>query len=289
MVQEHDEMRWDPIAMRDLARLELRPEELESALRSALANGEMIAMFQPQVRLPERRLRGFEVLVRWRHPRFGLLRPQRFIRLAERCAAAADLDLFALDQAAVFLHRLGARMPEELIIAVNASPRGAGEEEYAERAAAMARELLPGGTHLVVEVTERSPISAWRRSLRNLRRLKAAGVRVAIDDFGSGYASFGVVKRLQLDEIKIDRMLVRDTDPESAAILTAILEMARALGVDVVAEGVENAAQHQLLVALGCPAAQGFYYARPLPLAEAVTFVAESCARENGWRVPACV
>ncbi len=274
--------------MRDLARLELRPEELESALRTALAKGEMVAMFQPQLWLPDGRLRGFEVLVRWRHPRCGLLRPQRFIRLAERCAAAADLDLFALDQAAVFLRRLGRRIPAGLMVAVNASPRGAGGEAYARRAAAVGGELMKNGAHLVVEVTERSPMSAWRRSLRNLRRLKAAGVRVAVDDFGSGYASFGVVKRLQLDEIKIDRMLVRDTDPESAAILTAILEMARALGVDVVAEGVENADQHRLLVALGCPAVQGFHYARPLPLAEAAALVAAQQVGMRTRKTPAC-
>ncbi len=274
--------------MRDLARLELRPEELESALRTALAKGEMVAMFQPQLWLPDCRLRGFEVLVRWRHPRFGLLRPQRFIRLAEHCAAAGDLDLFALDQAAAFLGRLEGGIPAGLRVAVNASPRGAGEEVYAGRAAAVGEELMKNGAHLVVEVTERSPMSAWRRSLRNLRRLKAAGVRVAVDDFGSGYASFGVVKRLQLDEIKIDRMLVRDTDPESAAILTAILDMARALGVDVVAEGVENADQHRLLVALGCPAAQGFHYARPLPLAEAAALVGEQWAGMKGHRTSAC-
>ncbi len=288
-MQKHGEIQWDPIAMRDLARLELRPEELESALRAALANGEMVALFQPQVRLPARRLRGFEVLVRWRHPRFGLLRPQRFIRLAERCAAAGDLDLFALDQAVAFMRRLGAETLDGLSIAVNASPRAAGEEEYAGRAAAIAQELGKSGAHLVIEVTERSPIAAWRGSLRNLKRLKAAGVQVAVDDFGSGYASFGVVKRLQLDEIKIDRMLVRDTDPESAAILTAVLEMARALGVDVVAEGVENADQHRLLVALGCPAAQGFHYARPLPLAEAVALVREGRTRKEGCTIPACV
>ncbi len=286
MTAERDS-RWDPRAMRDLARLELAPEELEDALVRALAQGQMVAMFQPQVHLPGLGLRGFEVLVRWRHPRFGLLRPQRFIRLAEHCEAAVELDLFALREAERLAEALGAGA-DGLSISVNASPRAAARAAYADRVAALARRLGESGIALVAEITERSPLLAWRRTLRNLRKIRQAGARVAVDDFGSGYASFGIVRRLELNEIKIDRSLLRDPDPEAAAILTAILEMARAIGVEVVAEGVENEAQHRLLVALGCPLAQGYFYGHPLPLADAAGLAREAAAASRGRRRSPC-
>ncbi len=268
-----------------LARLETEPEALERRLRRALADGEIVTWFQPQVRLADHGLVGFETLVRWRHPDFGLLMPARFIRVAERRGVAAELDAFGLERGVALLARLdrhgvGAaqgrpdRAAPALRLSVNITPDFAAARGFADRVERIVADAGVSPERIVLEITERGPIANWRTAWRNIRRLRRAGFRVALDDFGSGYSSLGLLKELPVDEIKVDRLFLRRGATEDVAILTAILQIARVLKLSVLAEGVENADQERRLLALGCEMAQGYRYGRPMPGEDVADFVA---------------
>ncbi len=260
-----------------LARLETDPEALERRLRRALEDGEIVTWFQPQVRLSDRTLVGFEALVRWLHPDFGLLMPARFIRVAERRGIAAELDMFGLEQGVALLARLD-DVPAEslplLRLSANITPDFAAARRFAERIEGAVGRAGISPERVTLEITERGPIANWRNAWRNVRRLRRAGFRIALDDFGAGYSSLGLLKELPVDEIKVDRLFLRRGATEDIAILTAILQIARALKLSVLAEGVESSDQERRLCALGCEMAQGFRYGRAMPAEEVPGFVA---------------
>lgn len=260
-----------------LARLETDPAALERRLRRALDDGEIVTWFQPQVRLDDRALVGFEALVRWHHPEFGLLMPARFIRVAERRGIAAELDLFGLEQGVGLLGRLDGRVARPmppLHLSANITPDFAASRGFADRIEAVVAGAGVSPERITLEITERGPIANWRTAWRNVHRLRRTGFRIALDDFGAGYSSLGLLKELPVDEIKVDRLFLRRGAPEDIAILTAILQIARTLKLHVLAEGVENAEQEQRLRALGCEMAQGFRYGRPMPIEKVPEFVA---------------
>lgn len=252
---------------RDMNRLAARHLRLENQLHRAVERGEFELHFQPQVALPEGRIVGAEALLRWRHPEEGLVLPGQFIGLAEESGLMGRIGAWAFAEACRRLagwQRAGIA-PER--IAVNLSPCQLQHEGLIEelRGAIAASGVDPGGIEL--EITENALAQDATRIQHNLQALRGLGLRLAIDDFGTGYSSFAQLKRLKVDTLKVDRSFVQElpADRDNAAIVQAVVAMAHGLGLELVAEGVENEAQLAFLRALGCRRVQGFLFHRPLP------------------------
>ncbi|RBY76554.1 GGDEF-domain containing protein [Blastococcus sp. TF02-09] len=234
----------------------------------AAANGELEVHYQPTVRLTDGRTTGFEALVRWNHPERGLIPPAEFIPLAEETGDIVAIGAWvlreALRQGAVWTAETG--MP--LRMAVNLSPRqfhdGGNVTELV--AAALAESGFPA-EQLTLEVTEGVLVRDGDAVVAQLESLRALGVRIAIDDFGTGFSGLSYLRHLPADIIKIDRSFVTDLPRGRSAVtlITSIVELARTLGLDIVAEGVETEDQRRTLADLDCGSAQGYLFARPKP------------------------
>ena len=234
------------------------------ALRAALDNEELVLHYQPVVSLPDGRITGAEALVRWQHPERGLLGPGEFISGAEQSGLIVPLGRWVLReacrQAAGWRVSHGATAPAT--VSVNVSPLQLQHAGFAaDVTAALAAAELPAHC-LTVEITESTAVGggATQRTLTELRDL---GVRLSLDDFGTGASTLSLLVECPVDQIKLDRSFV----PGPPAIAQAVVQLARALGVEAVAEGVETAEQAALLTALGYERAQGYYFARPMPAA----------------------
>jgi EAL domain-containing protein (putative c-di-GMP-specific phosphodiesterase class I) len=249
---------------------------LETDLHHAIGPGacaEFRVFYQPLVELSTGRVAGLEALVRWEHPRRGLLAPGAFVALAEETGLIVPLGRWVLceacRQARTWQELAG---NHRLLINVNLSARQFQDPDLASSVAHILAEtgLEPGCLEL--EITESVLMGDAESSRRALAELQALGVRLAIDDFGTGYSSLAYLKRLPVDTLKIDRTFVAGLarDPADVAIVSAVVTLARALGLAVTAEGVETVAEMIQLQDLGCDWGQGYYFARPLP-AEAAT------------------
>ncbi|QFU03181.1 Cyclic di-GMP phosphodiesterase Gmr [Halomonas sp. THAF5a] len=238
-------------------------------LRQALAVGGQLELhYQPQYRLGDDRLVGLEALLRWRHPRDGMVSPGDFIPLAERHGLMSTLGDWVIDQAlAQLAHWQRKGLPEATVwINISAMQLFQGDLETV-LASGLARHRVPARL-LGLELTESVLLDERAGDVApRLERLRDRGHRVAIDDFGTGYSSLGYLKHLPLDKLKLDRAFIRalPDDRADAAIVCAVLAMAEGLGLEVVAEGVETEAQRDFLLAHGCAEVQGFLYARPQP------------------------
>lgn len=247
---------------------------VQNRLRQALQRNEFILHYQPQIDLASGRVFGVEALIRWDNPELGRIGPDRFIPIAEESGQILALGEWVLQAAcrqAQTWHEAGLR----LTMAVNISAlqmQQPGFVDSVERALATTG-FEPG--RLELELTESVLIQNAEHTLETARRLKAIGVTISIDDFGTGYSSLSYLKRFAVDRIKIDRTFVRDilTDPEDAAIVRAIIQMARSLNLKTLAEGVETREQLDFLRGERCEEVQGYYYARPLPDEAIVTLI----------------
>lgn len=239
---------------------------LEGGLRRAAERGELVLHYQPKVDLATHRVRGAEALVRWRHPELGLVQPSRFIPLAEETGLIMSLGEWVLRAACTQL-RGWRDAGLELNVSVNVSARQFQQANLVERIVEVLDQTGVDPGWLEIELTESSVIEDAERAIASLRKLKEHGVRVAIDDFGTAYSSLSYLKRLPLDVLKIDQSFVQGVtgDHDSAAIVKAIIGLARSLGIEVIAEGVELQGDVDFLSAWGCNQAQGFYFGRPVP------------------------
>ena len=241
---------------------------IENDLRRALARGELLLYFQPQVALRSGRILGFEALLRWNHPERGLLLPDQFIPIAEECGLIHALGGWAIDAACAQARRWADAGLNPQRIAVNVSGSQLLHKHLVEtvRAAMAEHRITPGELDLELEITE-SVLQSASRSAPVLRQLRELGVRIAIDDFGTGYSSLGVLKHMPIDTLKIDRLFIRNApdDSDAQAIAKAMIVMAHGLGLHVVAEGVETPAQCRFLLEQGCDEVQGHLYSPPLP------------------------
>jgi len=241
---------------------------LVGELRRALEDGELVLHYQPKVDLASGLPAGVEALVRWQHPVRGLLPPGEFIPLAEHTTLIAPLTLHVMDQALAQARRWDAE-GTPVAVSVNVSVRNLLDGAFPDHVASLlARHGVPAA-RLELEITETVLMANPARAMEILARLHALGVHLAIDDFGVGYSSLDYLKRLPVDVIKIDRSFVMHmaTDPADAMIVRSTIDLARNLGLRVVAEGVEDAASLETLRGLGCHAAQGYHLGRPAPAA----------------------
>ncbi len=240
---------------------------LAMELREALEREEFELWFQPQALLADGRITGFEALLRWRRPGHGLVLPGEFVPVAEQTGLMRPIGAWVIREAC----RAATRWPEAFGVAVNASPGQLTQTDFAEQVsdALLAAGLAP--ERLEIELTEASLIADHGRLLEVMVELKAAGVRVAMDDYGAGLASLGALRSFPFDRLKIDRAFIdaMDRDPAAAAMVEATLLQARALNMPVMAEGVEDPTHLERLRRHGCEQAQGYYFGRPMPLDDA--------------------
>ncbi|MBW7862026.1 MAG: EAL domain-containing protein [Rhodocyclaceae bacterium] len=239
---------------------------IQSRMRQALEQAEFVLLYQPQIELGGGRVFGVEALARWNNPELGMLGPDRFIPIAEESGQIVTLGAWVLREACRQgqAWRAGGR---RLSVAVNVSPLQLQQADFCD----IVHQALDASGFdpalLELELTESALIQNAESTLETVRRLKALGIRISIDDFGIGYSSLSYLKRFAVDRIKIDRSFIRDilTDPEDAAIVRAVIQMARSLNLKTLAEGVETQEQLDYLRSEQCGEVQGFLYARPLP------------------------
>jgi diguanylate cyclase (GGDEF)-like protein len=250
---------------------------LMSDLRRAVDEGELILYYQPQIDLRTGAMTSVEALVRWMHPKRGLVGPDEFIPLAERTGLIKRLTRSVLTEAirqARAWELAGLRVP----IAVNLSMRNIHDPQLPQTIAQLLQRWDARPDLLRLEMTETVLAADPQRALQTMDSLRAMGVHIALDDFGIGYSSLAYLNRLPLDEIKIDRSFVIGMidDQSSATIVRATVDLGHGLGYGVVAEGVENAETRQRLSALGCDAIQGFLVARPMPADQTAEWIGKA-------------
>jgi diguanylate cyclase (GGDEF)-like protein len=244
--------------------------QLESELRRGVERSEFVLHYQPLVDIETSAIVGVEALVRWQHPDRGLLPPKDFIEIAEDTGLIVPLGRWVIEQATQDASQWLGDTGRELSVSVNLSPRQLHDPELvATTAYALADAGIPAES-LVIEITENLLLKDTDLAKSRLSALRTLGVRVAVDDFGTGYSSLAYLDRYPVDILKIDRSFVAPLgeSPKSAALVRSIIDLASALGLDTVAEGVENEVQRDVLQGLGCIRAQGFFFARPLPSEE---------------------
>ena len=250
---------------------------LESDLRRAVMRREFALHYQPIVNIDHQEVLGFEALLRWPHPKRGLLLPAEFLPAAEDLGLMVDLGYYTLTEACTTLRRWKRRSSDQPWISVNLSPAQLNDPNLVPlvRSALDANSLPPES--LKLEITEEGVAESEAAVQEGLRRLHAMGVGILIDDFGTGMSSFSRLLNAPVDTIKIDRQFVEEIDtPDSdAPLLRSILALGRNLKMNVIAEGVETEKQMLGLRELGCEAAQGYYFARPEPLDRAEMLIAQ--------------
>ena len=248
---------------------------LEDDLRRSLEAKQFLLHYQAQV-AGDGRVTGAEVLLRWPHPQRGLVSPAEFIPLAEESGLILPLGHWVLETACTQL-ALWSVWPEmaHLTVAVNVSARQFRHPGFVDEVLAVLRNTGANPHRLKLELTESLLVENVQEIIEKMFLLKSQGVGFSLDDFGTGYSSLSYLKRLPLDQLKIDQSFVRDvlTDPNDAAIAKTIVALAQSLGLDVIAEGVETEGQRDFLAGHGCHAYQGYLFSRPLPLEDFEAFV----------------
>ena len=242
---------------------------LVGQVRPALENGEFVMFYQPKVRLVDGRVAGAEALIRWEHPTLGLVPPDEFIPLVEKTVLLRPLTQYVA--ASVLKQwRVWADMGIRIPVAINVSPRSLLDQDFPDQIQALLREHDVPPAFLRIELTEGFLMGDSGRSIAVLDALANVGVGLSIDDFGTGYSSLSYLKRLPIEEIKIDRSFVMQmhVDANDFMIVRATVDLGRNLGLRVVAEGVEDLATFDRLADFGCDEAQGYYISRPVSAIE---------------------
>lgn len=262
-----------PIPPQTLARRSTEPNAragLEAEFRAALARDELRLFFQPVVNMHANPV-GAEALVRWQHPQKGLVSPAHFIDMAEETGLIIPMGWWVLRAACQQLVEW-ARVPYKAswTVAVNVSSKQFLQDNFVDGVQCILRETGINPRRLKLEVTESVMVQQVEEAIAKMSVLQAQGIKFSLDDFGTGYSSLSYLKRLPLQQLKIDQSFVRDIhkDPNSAAIVKTILALAYTMELSVVAEGVETLEQEEFLIAAGCRYLQGYLYGRPVPISQ---------------------
>jgi len=253
---------------------------LENGLHHALERAEFLLHYQPQVDLRSGEIAGMEALVRWQHPKLGLVSPAMFIPVAEDSGLIVELGEWVLRTACAQNKAWQLAGLKPISVAVNLSARQFRQPDLVEKVAAILDETGLDPACLELELTESLVMQDVEKTIATLGKLKAMGIKLSIDDFGTGYSSLSYLKRFPIDTLKIDQSFVRDitTDPDDAAIAKSIISMAHDMQLRVIAEGVETEAQKLFLQQRHCDEMQGYLFSRPVPAAEFETLFREAAA-----------
>ena len=252
---------------------------LENDLCRAIIEQQFVLHYQAQV-VDDGRLTGAEVLVRWKHPQRGMVSPAEFIPVAEETGLILDLGHWVLQTACTQLAVWASRTEmAHLTVAVNVSAHQFRQPNFVAQVLGVLDKTGANPQRLKLELTESVMVSNVEEIIEKMVALKAKGVGFSLDDFGTGFSSLTYLKRLPLDQLKIDQSFVRDVlcDPSDAAIANTIIALGQSLGLGVIAEGVETAAQRDFLASAGCHAYQGYFFGRPLPLEGFEQFAQRDC------------
>lgn len=253
--------------------------DMEHDLRRALEENEFFLQYQPIMDVSKARAKGFEALVRWNHPKKGVLGPGYFIPFAEDSGQIIDLGLMVLREACATMARWLADNADrqDMHISVNLSCRQFSQPSLVEQVSCILEETGLAASNLKLEITESAIMEDAEGALSMLRRLKEKGIKLSIDDFGTGYSSLSYLQKFPVDTLKVDRSFISNMsdNDENVAIVRAVLVLAKSMGLDVVAEGVEEPEQLDLLKTLDCEYVQGFYFSRPLDTDSACRFIDE--------------
>ncbi len=243
---------------------------LERELRSALATGQLRVFYQPQVDLTDGRIIGVEALVRWQHPRHGLIEPAEFLSVAEETGLITQLDEWVQSHAFSEVAEWRRSGLGDVRLSVNMSSQQLEQDAFLERFLANLDASGLAADRLKIEITENAIMRDMEVIVPKLRALRKTGIRIAIDDFGTGYSSLSYLRHFPVNTLKIDRSFVGDirSDSADASIINAIAAMAHGLKLDLIAEGVETRAQMKYLSLQGCREVQGFIFSRPIPAPE---------------------
>ena len=256
---------------------------LISELRRAIEDGQLCLHYQPQLNLRNGSIEQVEALVRWNHPTRGLLSPDNFIQTAEESGVIRQLTTWAINEAMRQQH-VWRQAGIDLRVAVNLSVRTLHDPQLLETISTVLQEWQADSSALLVEITESALMANPDLALQVLRRLHDDGIWVALDDFGTGYSSLEYLKRLPIDELKIDRSFVTEmaSNRDDTSIVRSVIELGHSLGLHVVAEGVENKRTVDMLEELGADMAQGYYISRPLPVTELTPWLLSTRPRALG-------
>jgi predicted signal transduction protein with EAL and GGDEF domain len=257
---------------------------LENDLRHALERGEMLLHYQPVMSLATGRIEGMEALLRWRHPARGLVPPADFIGCVEETGMILGIGAWVLQQACRQLRqwqlRFGAQIPD-FFMSVNVSARQLSTPGLVAQVSQILRETQVPPQTLALEITESVMIRDAENAVRVMRELRALGVRLQMDDFGTGYSSLSCLHQFPLNCLKIDRSFIENLGErrDYAAVVQAIIQLARNLGMQLVAEGIERPEQVAMLQAMECDRAQGYLFSRPVDVHEAEAFIRSRLAK----------
>jgi diguanylate cyclase len=263
----------------------VRDHLLEVEMRKGLDQGQFSLEYQPKIDLATGEILGAEALLRWMHPQWGALTPAEFIPIAERSDLIHrifDLGLRTALEQMERLHNMGLRLP---VIAVNASAANVRTDDFARSLRTIMCDFPSGSTQLELEMTESLAFEDEELFTARMRELKSIGVRIAIDDFGTRYTGFNVLKKLPLDTMKIDQCFIRgiDRSPGMRSLCQTIVAMARQLNLHTVAEGIEEPGELEVMREIGCDAGQGYFFQRPVPADEFEVFLREWPYRKHGY------
>ena len=248
---------------------------LTNSLRRALDNGELYLHYQPQIALPDRRIIGFEALLRWNSKEHGMVSPARFIPLAEQKDLIWPIGHWVIAESCRFARKLADLGHNDLHVAVNVSPRQLAVADFVTMLRQSVEEAGIAPKMIEVEITESVLIDSLAESIRKLNDLRAVGIRVSLDDFGTGYSSLTYLRNLPVETLKIDKTFIdRMLDGEDeASFIKSIINMAHVLKLNVVAEGVETEDQLAKLCQLECDSVQGYVFSKPIPAEEALRLI----------------
>ncbi len=264
---------------RSMKELLTRRHQLEIDLRQALKDGALDLYFQPSISTATGRISSFEALARWRHPMHGFISPAVFIAIAEETGLIGDLGRWAMREACC----AAKDWPEDIRVAVNLSPIQLKEPGLiAVVTAALDAAGLPA-RRLEIEITEQMLLDNSEHNRHVLQSLKDLGISIAMDDFGTGYSSLNYLHAFPFDRVKVDQAFVAKLGQGSrhTALVRAVVDIARSFGMATTAEGVETAEQRDILTSLGCTDIQGYFYARPMPVSDVVTFITHWSDKET--------
>jgi diguanylate cyclase (GGDEF)-like protein len=242
--------------------------QVEKELSVALQSNQLRLFYQPIVDR-ERKVVGFEALIRWQHPEHGLVTPVQFVQIAERCGLIVPMGDWVLRAACQQLARfVGSAEMGEKSIAVNLSARQLAHPDFVANVKLILQSTGAPAERLKLEITESMLLSDIDKTIEKLHELSDLGIRLSLDDFGTGYSSLSYLKKLPLSQLKIDQSFIRDllNDPVDAAIVRTILQLAKSLGMSVIAEGVEIEGQQKVLSTMGCKLFQGYLFGKPAPM-----------------------